>query len=92
MIGDIGDRELTYSHLLGTVEKREIKQSELSDFRRTSLSSRCIHANIVCLHTDVPVFVLRTSTYCNSLFSSSEQHIAPSGYHSLASVDGKGQV
>ncbi len=46
----------------------------------------------VCLHTDVPVFVLRSNTHCNWHFSSAEQHKVPSGHHSLASVDSKGQV
>lgn len=40
----------------------------------------------------VCVVVSRTDEYCNWLFSSAEQHIVPSGHHSLAWVDGKGQV
>lgn len=45
----------------------------------------------VCWHC-IPLYALRINTYCNWLFSISEQHNATSSYHSLVSVDGKGQV
>lgn len=72
--------------------RREIRLSKLSFDTCLIMHSCGVCVDTVCLHTDVPVFALRTNTYCNWHFSSAEQHIVPRGHHSLASVDGKGQV